>query len=148
MLTAAKALHARSVAPKLGGPVGASEAEIAKLEGRLGFSLPTTYREYLGWMGRDFEGIFRGSNWFISDLESNKEVLKGLLEEVGSRYEVTPSNLVFFTHQGYMAAWFDSAKNEADPECWYINDGMQAPAISGKFTEVLLADLTGLSSCL
>jgi hypothetical protein len=148
MFSAAKALHAESVAPILGQPIGATEEEIAALEGRIGLKLPDVYRQYLLWMGRDFNGIFRGSNWFISDLESNREVLVGLLEEVGSQYEVTASHTVFFTHQGYMAAWFDAAGSEADPECWFINDGMREPSVSGKFTEVLLADLKGLSSCL
>jgi len=148
MLGAAKSLHAQLLAPVLGEAVGASIDEVAKLEGRLGFALPRAYREYLLWMGRDFNGIFRGSNWFVSDVESNSEVLKGLLEESGSRYEVLSSHVVFFTHQGYMATWFDAAENEPDPKCLFINDGMQQPEASGTFTEVLLADLKGLSSCL
>jgi hypothetical protein len=148
MLSAAKTLHAELVAPALGPAVGASTEEVDKLERHLGFALPAAYREYLLWMGRDFNGIFRGSNWFVSDLESNRDVLKGLLDEVGSRYEVLSSHVVFFTHQGYMAAWFDAAANVPDPKCWFINDGMQEPEESGSFTEVLLADLRGLSSCL
>ena len=148
MLSAAKNLHAELVAPVLGDAVGTSLEEIAQLERRLGVMLPAAYREYLLWMGQDFNGIFRGSNWFASDLEANREVLKGLLEELGSRYEVISSHVVFFTHQRYMAAWFDAAENESDPKCLFINDGMQEPELSGTFTEVLLADLKGLSSCL
>jgi hypothetical protein len=148
MLAMAKALHAESVAPILGQPIGASEEDIAALESRIGLRLPEAYRQYLLWMGRDFNGIFRGSNWFIFDLESNREVLSGLLEEVGSQYPMATSHIVFFTHQGYMAAWFDTAGSQADPECWFVNDGMHDPSVSGKFTEVLLADLKGLSSCL
>jgi len=148
MLESCRALYASSVEPKLGQPVGASEAEVTSLERRLGQRLPAAYREYLTWMGRDVHGIFRGSNWFISDLESNKDTLRGLLEEIGSHYVVAPTHLVFFAHQGYMAAWFDFTQGEADPECWYIDDGMKEPAIKGKFTRVLFADLEGLSSCL
>ncbi|MDN3576281.1 SMI1/KNR4 family protein [Chitinimonas viridis] len=148
MLSDAKALHADLVAPLLGSPVGASEEDVGALESRIGLKLPDTYRQYLVWMGRDVNGIFRGSNWFISDIESNREVLKDLLEEIGSQYELAPSHLVFFTHQGYMAAWFDASGNEVDPKCWFIHDGMQEPGMSGNFTEVLLADLKGLASCL
>lgn len=148
MLGDAKRLHAELIAPILGEPVGATAAEVAALENSIGFPLPNAYREYLLWMGKDFNGIFRGSNWFISDLESNKEVLKDLLEEVDSKYKVIPSHFVFFTHQGYMAAWFDASMSEANPKCWFINDGMQEPKDSGSFTEVLIADLRGLSSCL
>ena len=148
MLSAAKNLHAELVAPVLGEAVGASIEEIAQLERRLEVTLPAAYREYLLWMGRDFNGIFRGSNWFASDLEPNREVLKALLEESGSRYEALSSHVVFFTHQGYMAAWFDAAENESDPKCLFINDAMQEPEVSGTFSEVLLADLRGLSSCL
>ena len=148
MLNDAKALHADLVAPVFGSPVGASKEEVAALESQIGLKLPEAYRQYLVWMGRDFNGIFRGSNWFISDIESNREVLRGLLEEIGSSYELAPSHIVFFTHQGDMAAWFDAMGNEANPKCWFINDGMQEPCMSGNFTEVLLADLKGLASCL
>jgi hypothetical protein len=36
--------------------------------------------------GCDYEGIFRGSAWFIDCLFANKNVLRSLLEEAGSRY--------------------------------------------------------------
>jgi hypothetical protein len=148
MLSTVKALHTELVAPVLGQPVGASLQEVAALEGRIGFRFPDAYRQFLLWMGRDFNGIFRGSSWFITDLDENREVLSELLSEVGSQYDVAPSHVVFFTHQGYMAAWFDASRNESDPECWFVNDGMREPASSGKFTKVLLADLRGLASCL
>jgi hypothetical protein len=148
MLEAAKAIHAEKIAPILGQAVGAPEDDVVALESRIGQKLPSAYREYLIWMGRDFNGIFRGSNWFVTDVEPNRQVLKDLLEEIGSTYELAPSHVVFFTHQGYMAAWFDAAGDLQDPECFFINDGMQEPGESGRFTEVLLADLKGLASCL
>ncbi len=97
------------------------------------------------WMGRDYKGIFRGSAWFIDSIYSNKETLRSLLEEAGSRYVLKESHLVSFTHQGYMAAWFDSESSEQDSDCWFMNHSMTEPNETGLFSEALLKDLSGLA---
>lgn len=141
----AKQLHAEHVTPKLGSPVGAKPEDVEALERRLGFCLPQDYRDFLLWMGCDYEGIFRGSAWFIDCVFANKEVLRGLLQEAGSRYVLKDSHLVFFTHQGYMAAWFDTESSDRNPECWFMNDSMTEPHVTGLFSYALLKDIESLA---
>ena len=138
-IESAKQFHASHVAPKLGAPVGATPDDVEALERRLGLPLPQSYKDYLLWMGRDYKGIFRGSAWFIDSIYSNKETLRSLLEEAGSRYVLKESHLVFFTHQGYMAAWFDSESSEQDPDCWFMNDSMTEATVSRSLLQRFLA---------
>jgi len=122
--------------------------EIAALEQALSFGLPQAYKDYLLWMGKDHHGIFRGSGWFIGDLTGNRAVLSGLLEEVGSTCRLKPTEVVFFSHQGYMAAWFSAQTADPDPHCFYIDDGTQEPRATNTFSQVLLDDIRGLASAL
>lgn len=145
-IAAAKKFHTGHVAARIGPPVGARLEEVDALEEKIGFPLPYEYRQYLIWMGRDHHGIFRGSAWFIDSIFSNKETLRGLLEEAGSPYVVKESHVVFFAHQGYMAAWFDAEQAEHDPECWFMDDGMAGPREAGVFSSLLLKDLQGLAA--
>lgn len=147
-IESAKLFHASHVAPIKGEPFGATPEEVDALERRLGLPIPHDYKEFLLWMGRDYHGIFCGSAWFIDTIFANKETLRDLLEEVGSRYVLKESHLVFFTHQGYMATWFDLETSEQDPECWFINDSMTEPVKTGFFSAELLKDLAGLAPLL
>ena len=127
-------------------PVGATSSEIDALEHKLKLRLPQAYREFLSWMGRDHLGPLQGSGWFIDCLLSNRETLRIILDEVGSSYALKETDVVFFSHQGYMAAWFDAATHEPDPTCWFIDDGMGEPKEEGPFSRALLNDLQGLIS--
>jgi len=148
LISLAKRFHAEHLEVKLGAPVGASAAEVVALERTIGFSLPQAYKEYLLWMGKDHHGIFRGSGWFMGNVIANRTVLSYLLEETGSAYQLKNTDVVFFTHQGYMAAWFDAASEEADPRCLYVDDGDPEPRAQGLFSEVLLNDMRGLASAI
>jgi len=147
-IEAAKQFHALHVEPRIGAPVGASAADVEKLESKLGFPLPQAYRDYLLWMGRDWDGIFRGSAWFIDCIFSNHGMLRELLEEEEVEYQLKDSHVVFFSHQGYMAAWFDAESADPDPECWFMTDGLSEPRPSGRFSEALLNDMKGLAGAL
>nr|WP_297525176.1 SMI1/KNR4 family protein [uncultured Roseateles sp.] len=127
-------------------PLGATSSEIDALEHKLNLRFPQAYREFLGWMGRDSKGPLQGSAWFIDCLLANRETLRVLLEEVGSNYVLKETDVVFFAHQGYMAAWFDAATHAPDPSCWFIDDGLVEPRPAGAFSQVLLDDLKGLTS--
>lgn len=147
-IESAKQFHALHIEPRIGAPIGASEAEVEALERKLGFPLPQAYRDYLLWMGRDCDGIFRGSAWFIDCVFSNQGMLRDLLEEEGVQYQTKNSHVVFFSHQGYMAAWFDAETAVPDPECWFMTDGLSEPRPTGRFSEFLLNDMNGLAGVL
>lgn len=145
-----KQFHAKHVEPYKGKPVGCSQEEINALEKHFGYRLPEAYRQYLEWMGRDFSGIFVGSDWFITDVLDNTELLPQLLKENNIDYQLPEHYLVFFSHQGYMAAWFELPKEEDDPMTYFFSEGneVRPPSADRKFTDALFTDMQGLASVL
>ena len=63
--------HRQFVEPYKGKPKGCSFYEIRTLEESLGFELPLAYKQYLAWMGKDYQGVFVGCDWFITNVEDN-----------------------------------------------------------------------------
>lgn len=123
-------------------PRGATEEEINALEQRLGMSLPAAYREFLLWMGDDLDGIFRGSDCFAHSVLGNTKALKDeLLPENG--IDLGSENpVVFFMHQGYIAAWFDRTASEPDPVISFFSEGNdKGIQTAGCFTDWLMAEL-------
>jgi hypothetical protein len=141
--------HRRLVEPALGPPTGASPADVLALERDLGAPLPAAYREYLLWMGRDRDGILRGTNCFVDDVLSNNLALPELLRENGipppqARY------VTYFMHQGYIACWFPLAADPDDPPVLRFDEGRRASGIEapGTFSEVLCREIESLATLL
>jgi hypothetical protein len=65
----------------------------------------------------------------------------------GLSFALPKNYLSFFSHQGYMASWFELPKLSDDPPCWFYHEGMglKEPIIDGTFTEVLIKDMRGLA---
>lgn len=145
-----KDFHRRFVQPYKGKPKGCSSEEISLLERIVGFELPLAYKQYLAFMGRDYNGIFVGSDWFITNIENNIDLVPELLAENGISFDLPEHYLCFFSHQGYMAQWFELPKIDDNPPCWYFHEVIHKdkPVIEGRFTDVLLTDMKGLASCL
>lgn len=138
-----------TIFPHKGNPIGCSSEEIVALERQLGFLLPNAYKQFLLWMGKDVHGIFVGSNWFLDDVIPNTQGLKHFLLENQVAFELPAHYLTFFSHQGYMMAWFALPTENGDPEVYYYNEcEMEKPRIEGIFTEFLLKDMTGMASFL
>ncbi len=130
---------------RFGKPKGSSNEEVAEIERHIGHPLPGAYKEYLLWMGNDKEGVFRGSAWFASDVARNTEYVTQLLRENNIDWRPDGPILAFFSHQGYMIAWFDVPADDDDPRCYFFSEGkgMIEPREEGRFSEVLLAELEG-----
>ncbi len=131
-----KEFHRQAVEPYLGKPRGSSEDEVRKLERQCGFDLPLAYKQYLLWMGNDYEGIFRGSDWFLKDALPNTAWLPQLLDENQLHVELPSHYLAFFDHQGYVIAWFALPSISDNPPVWYFGEGqdMQTPKLFESFT--------------
>lgn len=141
-LAEARHIHSRAVEPSRGRPVGASEDDVAQLEADLGFDVPLAYRQYLLWMGKDHDGIFRGTDCFYGDDFGNTEGLPELLEENGVDFPLPPRYLAFFMHQGYIALWFVLPRESDDPPVWIYHEAeMKRPRVFGKFTDWLASYL-------
>lgn len=143
-----KEFHRLHVEPYKGKPKGCRDFEIRRLEGSFGFELPLAYKQYLKWMGKDYRGIFVGCDWFISNVEDNTDLVPELLTENNISFELPKHYLCFFSHQGYMAAWFELPKVNDNPSSWFYNEAMDMdkPVIEGSFTDVLLKDMRGLAA--
>ncbi len=121
-----------------------------ELEQSIGFSLPQAYQQYLAWMGLDEQGIFAGTNCFLKDAMGNTEWLPGLLAENNLAFNLSEHFLAFFSHQGYVMAWFDLPKTGDNPPVWYWGEGqgLEAPIQKGTFTEFLMDQLQGVARML
>ena len=126
-------------------PTGCSKEEVSDLEKRLGFSLPIAYKEYLHLVGKDYEGVMVGTDCFIDDVMANNKYLPELLNENRLSTDSLSANyLVFFSHQGYMLAWFNLPAEEDDPICFHYFEGTtKEPQEYGTFTEFMNTDLIG-----
>ncbi len=150
-LSEAKQFHRAAIEPYKGPPVGATEAEVAALEQEIDFALPEAYRQYLLWMGRDYNGCFVGSDWFLQNGYNNGMKSNDLQDLHGLDFgQFTPPEhfFVFFMHQGYILAWFSLPKDSEDPlvYCFGEGQGMTVPKLQGSFTQFLLTELKGVAS--
>ena len=145
-----KEFHQKFVRPYKGNPKGSSSRQIDELEKNFGFELPLSYKQYLAFMGNDHRGVFVGCDWFAKDVIENTKLVPDLLAENEVVFNLPENYLCFFSHQGYMAAWFELPKLNDNPQVWFFNEGseMTEPIIEGVFTEFLLEDMRGLASVL
>jgi len=143
-------LFDKRLSARFGQPTGASECEISELEKALGFRLPQAYRQYLFWMGKDKFGALKGSEWFIDDVQDNEVFLEEFLYENSVKNVNAGKKVCFFSHQGYMAAWFLADDAECDPKCQFYSE-FSSDIVSideGTFSQFLLKELRGVAKAL
>jgi hypothetical protein len=131
-----------------GMPLGCSEKDIAGYELSEGVRLPKAYRQFLTWMGKDYSGVFKGSEWFLKDVKENTMCLPELLEDNGVSEQLSGKPLCFFSHQGYISAWFDVSVSEDDPMCFLFSESSSDNQIErvGRFSQFLLGQLNDADS--
>ena len=149
-LSEVRAFHARAVEPHLGKPRGCTEAQVRRLEKRVGFELPEAYRQYLLFMGADRDGVFQGSDWFVDDVAASTDLVPDLLSQNHVSHALPGHYLAFFSHQGYMAAWFALPKEGEDPRVWSFNEADESRTVRTKrrFTKLLLDEMRGMATYL
>lgn len=146
MLEECRDLYTTRLQPLKGPPIGCPEDEVERLEAAFGRGFPAAFREYLLWLGAHHDGPFVGSEWFARDLLSNTRYLPELLAENHLQWELPAEMVCFFSHQGYLCAWFDLADERDDPLCWYYGEGTTpAPKMVGQFSALLLDELRGVA---
>lgn len=96
---------------------------MAALETALGVRLPADYRAFLRWMGRDEDGVWCGSECLVDDIVNNTKSLPELLVENGLAGALPERYVCVFSHQGYIAVWFEAPTDAADPPAFIFNEG-------------------------
>lgn len=139
-LTEAIELHKKFVQPHKGEPRYCWETEINSLEKQIGFELPFAYKEFLKFMGRDYDGIFQGSDCFINNVIENTKWLPELLEDNKIDFVLPQYYLAFLSHQGYVMFWFELPKINENPPVWFFQESniQEKPKIIGSFSEWFL----------
>ncbi len=141
-LKEARDFYSAAIKPFKGKPVGCSQSEVDSLEISLGFSLPEAYKQYLLWMGKDYSGVYQGSDCFLKNIQPNGIYLQDLLDENNVDYKLPENYLVFFMHQGYVARWFELPKESENPQTYYYHEAeYEFPVTDLEFSKVLLSDL-------
>lgn len=147
-LSEIKQFHAEFVKPYTGKPKGCRDAEIRELEKHFGFELPLAYKQYLKFMGRDYYGVFMGSNWFVGNAIDNTAWLPRFLAENKIEFELPENYLVFFSHDENTAGWFNLPKEADDPPIWLITESNKTPRSGQTFTEFLFGDMKATAKML
>ncbi len=145
-----KEFHQQFVQPYRGIPKGSSNRQISELEQHFGFEFPLAYKQYLAFMGSDYNGVFVGCDWFTNNVVENTGIVPEVLAENNISFKLPENYLCFFSHQGYMMAWFELPKLNDNPSVWFYTEAtkMKEPTIEGTFTEVLFNDMCILASVL
>lgn len=114
---------------------GCSEAEIDELERSEGCKLPQRYRDFLGLMGHNAGKFNQGSSFLYHRVFGLTKYAKETM--ASGPFQLPENTFVFFSHQGYIFAYFKLSEGDNPPVFTYM-EGEQAPILWGNsFTEYL-----------
>ena len=138
-LSECRVLYDQKLSANFGIPVGVPEPE-------MGLTFPASYRQFLLWMGNDKNGALKGSAWFVDDLIDNQKFLDEFLNENEVSGVFNGPKLCFFSHQGYMAAWFSVFAPEADPICQFYSEARTTSVASSteSLSRFIYKELSGV----
>ncbi|RAJ88235.1 SUKH superfamily protein [Chitinophaga dinghuensis] len=96
---------------------GCSVSEMKRLERYFELTLPSTYVEFLYYMGKGAGSYMEGSSVFLDEIYILKPDFEELLLERGLSL---PANaFVFWAHQGYQFAFFCTDEGDNPPVYFY-----------------------------
>ncbi len=89
--------------------------DIMELEGRVGFSLPAAYKEFLTWMGRRSGGFMIGTDFGYTELLGANEAAIELLNESQSMETLPEDAIIILFHQGYTFDFIRATEGDDPP---------------------------------
>lgn len=139
-------LYTEKLERKYGVPDGCSQAEVTQYERLKDLVFPTSYKQFLLWMGKDFDGVFKGSEWFLRDVYENTQCLDEFLQGNNLVIEHKGRPICFFSHQGYMSAWFYLTTDLGDPACYFFSEADKNNSLVkyDTFSDFLQEELNGV----
>jgi hypothetical protein len=104
---------------------GCTADEVARLEERLGLTLPQLFRDYLRIMGRNPGNVAKGSDFLYGCLHK----LTGELRDCASENGVAIPDGVFamLAHQGYDYLYGSTGSNQDDPPVYRFHIAFREP---------------------
>ncbi|WP_298892459.1 SMI1/KNR4 family protein [uncultured Psychroserpens sp.] len=117
---------------------GLNSCQIKKIEQFYNVQLPKEYKIFLSEMGYDAGDFMRGEDCFYDRIFELREYATDLLEEDGSDFKLEQEHYVFYSHQGYIFAFFDTSKDNS--EIYYYTEGDMHPTIKYSNFESFLKD--------
>jgi len=107
--------------------IGLESFQIDKIEKFYSLKLPEDYKFFLKTMGLDGGGFMKGEDCFYDRIFELKNYALELLEDDETEFKLKDSYFVFYSHQGYIFAYFDTSKNNIDPSIYYYMEGDMVP---------------------
>lgn len=125
-------------------PVGADKHEIERVAARVDLPMCVALKQFFSWMGMDYNGVLRGTDCFLVNFLNNVEWLPEFFAEMNVTW-VGPQPVCFYSHQGYIAFWYDATSVEDDPPLWFLaDDGRHnVPSKVGTVSSVLSDEVRG-----
>jgi hypothetical protein len=117
---------------------GCWDWEIREVEKYFNIKLPTVYRSFLKRMGYKAGRLGVGTDMFFKHLQYNRRAMEEVLELDGHPFELTPTEFVFSSHQGYYFHYFETSPLVDDPPVYaYMEDGTESGLVYSSFSAFL-----------
>lgn len=119
---------------------GLTSTQIREIEDFYNVKLPKEYIYFLKSMGKDGGGFLRGEDVFIDRIFELREYANDLLTEDESDFILKPEHFVFYSHQGYIFAFFDTLNYDEDSSIYFYFEGDLKPTVKYKSFKHFLKD--------
>lgn len=104
---------------------GIDNEKIKKIEKYYDVSLPLDYKIFLEKMGQSGDKFLRGEDCFYDRIFELREYANELLADDNSQFKFKKEHFVFYSHQGYIFAFFDTSLNENSPIYYYFEGNLE-----------------------
>jgi hypothetical protein len=118
---------------------GCSVDEIEKLEKHIGAKLPHEFREYLMLVGHGAGDFNKGSDYSFENLFHLTEESRKMMD--AGPFKLPDDSFVFFSHQGYIIAYFKLSEGDNPPVYSYMEMEQEPLKWAPSFTEYLSKSL-------
>ncbi len=116
---------------------GLNDIEISNIEDYFNVSLPQNYKEFLRFIGKSGGEFLRGEDCFYDRIYELREYAEDLLKEDESDFELKKEYFIFYCHQGYIFAYFDTLKGNESPVYLYREGNLKPENYSENFLSFL-----------
>lgn len=107
---------------------GIDNEKIKEIERYYNVALPLDYKIFLSKMGKTGDKFLRGEDCFYDRIFELREYANELLVDDNSEFKLKEEHFVFYSHQGYIFAFFDTSLEE-NPPIYYYFEGDLEPKI-------------------